>query len=195
MVRHKRIVRQTRNKSSEHHSGTFVSNVGPGKLVGEFEILETEGGLRTTTGASQTIQDSRSTAEVCNVGDLVKYVNLFIQCTPRVTADKNMGWLEWAFVCVKESEVSIPNTQIGVETLGVIAKRMYRNECIFTGFIPLGTSQANGQSISIKIPKTKSTLRMGDEWRLYTYFRSSNSAAVTDDDVRLIESFFYTCYH
>ncbi len=174
------------------HAGTLLDNVGAGSVPTEFEVLETEAGLRTVTGASQTITDSRSTAEVVNIGDVCKYINLFIQISARAyNVTNNMGWLEWAFVCVKESEVSIPSTNLGLDTLGVCANRMYRNECIFTGNIPVGTAIPNSLDIKIKIPSSKQVIRFGDEWRFYCYFRNNNSADVQTDNMRLVISYMY----
>ncbi len=184
-------------KVAVQHSGTFVQNVGNGSAPDQFEIMETEAGLRTTTGAPQTIKDSASTQEVCNIGDIIKYINLFIQICPRpdigVLANQ-LGWLEWALVMVKESEADVPITQLGTQTLGNVCTNMFRNECIFTGCIPTGSRQGNYQAIKIKVPKFKQKIRFGDEWRLITSFRSSTSVDVTTDTNRLIKSFMYKSY-
>lgn len=177
------------------HAGTLLDNVGFASVPTEFEVLETEAGLRTVTGASQTITDSRSTAEVVNIGDNVKYINLFIQVASRnITVNANSGWLEWAFVCVKETETSIPITNLGLDTLGVCANRMFRNECIFTGSIPVATAIPNSVDIKIKIPRFKQKITFGDEWRFYAFYRSNDSADVQTDNIRLVLSFMYKAY-
>ncbi len=177
------------------HAGTLLSNIGSGSVPTEFEVLETEAGLRSTTGASQTITDSRSTAEVVNIGDVVKYINLFVQISSRNSTNENrQGWLEWALVMVKESEVSIPITNLGLDTLGVCANRMFRNECIYTGAVPVGMAIPNYLEIKIKVPKSKQIIRFGDEWRFYCFYRSNNSADVGTDDMRLVQSFMYKAY-
>ncbi len=178
-------------------SGTILANVGHASVPGTFEILETEGGLRTTTGNTQTIQDSASTAEVCRVGDIVKYVTLYLQAAGRVavsTPDNIPGWIEWAFVCVKESETTVPITQTGVQTLADICMKMFRNECIYTGAMPIGREVANYQEIHIKIPRAKQQIKLGDEWRFITLFRSNNSTDAATDRIRLVKSFSYKCY-
>ncbi len=183
-------------KMGVQHAHTLLSNVGSGSVPTTFEVLETEAGLRTTTGGSQTIKDSASTAEVVNIGDTVKYINLFIQCAPRngsANLDKG-GWMEWAFVCVKESETTVPITDIGIQTLGVICTNMFRNECIYTGAFPMGTSQSNNIAISLKIPRFKQRIRFGDEWRLICYFRAADSTSVSTTAVRLLQSFMYKAY-
>ncbi len=183
--------------SSETHSGTILSNTGPGSAPAKLIIMETEAGARTLSGAAQTIQSARSTDEICNAGDLIKYLNIFIQVAPRdvaPTADRN-GWLEWAMVTKREADVDIPSSQTGVSTLATIATRMYRNECVYTGFIPVGAQQANGQSISIKIPKPKQKIKIGDTFVLFTYFRGSSAADVSTDTLRLLTSYMYKCYH
>jgi len=177
------------------HAGTLIDNIGSGSIPTEFEVLETEAGTRSLTGASQTITDSRSTAEVLNIGDNVKYINLFIQIASRnITVNANSGWLEWAFVCCKESETSIPITNLGVDTLGVCANRMFRNECIFTGVIPVATAISNSLDIKLKIPRFKQKITFGDEWRFYVFYRSNDSTDTQTDNMRVVLSFMYKAY-
>ncbi len=187
----------TKFKVGIQHGDCKIVNAGGGQVPDTFEIMETEGGLRTTDGSTQTIQDSASTGEVCRVGDTIKYVNLFLQVAPRATATsptESNGWLEWAFVMVKESEVTVPITQTGVLTLGVICNNMFRNECIFTGNIPIGLNQSNSADIKIKVPRFKQKIRLGDEWRLITWFRSWSSTNTDTNNVRVMKSFMYKTY-
>ncbi len=174
-----------------------MANVGQGTTAQTFPILETEAGTRTTTGATQTIKDSASTGEVCEVGDIVKYVTLYLQAAGRQSVANPFninGWIEWAFVCVKESETAVPNTQLGVQTLADVCMKMFRNECIYTGAVPIGEAIPNYAEIKIKIPKLKQQIKLGDEWRFITSIRSNNSADVSTDRIRLIKSFSYKCY-
>ncbi len=191
--------RQTisRFKTAVAHADTFLGNTGSGSVPQTFAVLETEAGLRTTTGATQTIQDSASTGEVVRTGDIVKYINLFVQICARndeAVAHERTGWLEWALVMVKESETTVPSTAIGTQTLGVICNNMFRNECIFTGNIPCFNAGANSLDIKIKVPKFKQKIRIGDEWRFITYWRSSSSTDVSTTAMRLIKSFMYKTY-
>ncbi len=195
MARHR--MGTTKGRSSISHADTKLLNSGSGSIPDQFEILETEAGTRTLTGGTQTITDSRSTGEVVNIGDIVKYVNLFIEFGPRPNITPNedrLGWLEWALVMVKESEADVPITDIGIQTLGTICKNMFRNECIFTGAIPGGQNQCNYQAISIKVPKFKQKITFGDEWRFITYFRAVSSTATGTDNVRIVKSFMYKGY-
>ncbi len=197
MVRHRRTPIFV-NKGAITHADTNITNAGSAQLPGKFNILETEGGARPTSGAEKTITDSRTTGEVCNVGDIIKYVNLFIQCGPRSTAtdaDERTGWLEWAFCCLHESDLAVTASQTGVLTLGNICKNMYLGECILTGIFPVGNAQCNNVAISIKIPKHKQKIDLGTEWRLITYFRSVKTTAIDSDSVRLIKSFMYKGYN
>ncbi len=178
------------------HAGTVVASVGAGTVPQEQVILKTEAGPRNVTGANQDVTAERDTGNKCNVGDIIKYVNLFIGVASKSAPVNNegAGWLEWAFVCVKESETNVPITTMGVQTLGVVCTNMFRNECIFTGAVPVGLSQPNIANISLKIPKTKSTIRIGDEWRFITSFRDLKSTGVSTDTMRLIKSFIYKGY-
>ncbi len=187
----------TRFKTGIQHADTKVLNAGHGSIPDTFEVLETEGGLRTVTGSTQTIQDSASTGEVVRSGDIVKYINLFIQCAPRAsigTDDTRVGWCEWAFVMVKESETTVPITDTGTLTLGTICTNMFRNECIYTGNFPVGQTQSNSANIVIKVPKFKQKIRLGDEWRLITMWRSSLSTDTGTAQMRFIKSFMYKSY-
>ncbi len=186
----------TTGRSSIQHAGTIVENTGGAKVPTSTVILKTEAGPRNVTGANQDITAERDTGNKCNVGDMIKYVNLFLQAGSRAneTDDDGSGWLEWAFVCVKETETVTPITTLGVQTLGVVCTNMYRNECIFTGAMPVGSAQPNFLPISLKIPKSKWTLRVGDEWRFITYFRDLKATSTSATAVRVVKSFIYKGY-
>ncbi len=192
----RRKVRQTRGKQGVQHAGTVVANTGGGSVPEEQTILKTSAGPRNVTGANQNYASQRDTGNLVNVGDLVKYVNLFVQAGARQAqgVDDATGWLEWALVCCKESETNVPITTLGVQTLGVVCTNMFRNECIYTGCIPVGIDIPNSIPISLKIPSTKSFIRVGDEWRFITYFRDMKATSTSTTSVRLIKSFIYKGY-
>lgn len=198
MARHFR--RATKGKMGVQHCGTVLSNAGAASAIASQVVLKTEAGARNVTGANQDITAERDTGNKCNVGDCIKYINLFMQVGPRmnetgVEDEDKTGWLEWAFVCVKESETTVPATTFGVQTLGVICTNMFRNECIYTGAIPVGNAQPNYLAVQLKVPKAKQFLRIGDEWRLVTQFRAVDSASTRSDAVRLLKSFMYKAYN
>ncbi len=187
--RHFRVKRLTMGKLGVKHSSTLLTNTGPDGPPKIYTMLETSGGPRSTTGGHQTIQSSASTDENCRTGDLIKYVNVHIQIAPRGSTDNQNGWLEYAYVLKKESDIDIPSTNLGAQTLGDIATSMYRGDCIWTGFIPTGKNYGNGVELSIKIPKSKQYMRLGDTHTLYMQFRSQDSAATGGNFIRLIASF------
>ncbi len=196
MVR--RRVRLTRGKLAIQHSDSIIANTGQGSAPATFVVSRTDVGARTLTGATQNIQAEGATDEKCQVGDLIKYVNLFIQHCPRPnvgSTSNRTGWLEWAFVCVKESEAPVLATLMGTQTLGDVCTKMYRNECIYTGVSPCGEQQSAYLAITIKIPKFKQYLRIGDQWRFITFWRSSSSTDVTTDTHRLMKSYMYKSYN
>lgn len=198
VARRRRLSLMQRTSVPVQHSDTLIATHGGGSAPTEFVVLNTSVGARTTTGADQVIQSQSTTAEAVQVGSITKYINLFIETTPRPSsADADagkIGFLEWAFVCVKETETTLPITQLGTKTLGDVATKMYRNECVLTGFFPVGLNQSNGTSIKIKIPSTKSRIRIGDEWRLYVYFRDSVVTSATTDSVRSTLSTIFKNY-
>ncbi len=194
----RRRMRLAQYKVGIKHADTNLVNIGNASAPLSTNVLETEGGARTVTGATQVIKDSADTGEVVNVGDIVKYVNLFIQAGPRSDEGANnferTGWLEWAFVCVKESETAVPATSAGVQTLGAICQHMYRNECIWTGAIPVGNAQPVVAEIKLKIPNFKQRIRLGDEWRFVILFRSVTSTAISTAAVRVLRSWSFKSY-
>ncbi len=184
-------------KTAIQHTDSIIANTGAATIPTVLNVLQTDVGARTTTGAGQTIQDAASTGRIVQTGSIVKYVNLFIQISPRPeigTRQDRIGWLEWAFVMVKESETTLPITNLGVQTLGEVATNMFRNECIYTGFVPISQEIAGGATISIKVPKFKQKIRIGDEWRFIAAWRSSNSADSNTVNMRLILSCMYKAY-
>jgi len=156
-------------------------------------IVESSAGARTE--AVQELQDQAFTDETCRAGDLIKFVNVHIQCASRNNTSANtMGWIEYAVVWKRESESDLTTTQLGILTLGTVATNRYRNDCLWTGFIPMFIDGANGANIALKMPKTKQYLRIGEELVLFVSFRSQNSAAVGTDDNRIILSYNYKAY-
>ncbi len=198
MARRRRIA-MTKGKVAIRHADTNITNVGAATAPATFNVLETQGGARTVTGGTQTITSSRDTGEVCNVGDIVKYVNLFMQCGPRQEGigitDEKKGWMEWAFVCVKESETTVPITDIGIQTLGCVCNHMFQGETILTGAVPIGLEQPNYVEIKIKIPSTKSRIQLGDEWRFIHSWRPTKSTAAGTSEMRVVKSFMYKSYN
>ncbi len=186
--------RSMNRKRGVKHSGTLIANIGQGSNAISLVVLKTGGGPRSNDGQPQTIQSFSSTDEDCKTGDTCKYVNLNIQAAARPdtgTESNKTGWIEWAFVCVRENETAVPSTRLGVQTLGDICTNMYRGECIFTGQFPVGTAQPAIETIKLKIPKTKTSIKLGDEWRFVTFFRATSSTASGTTEVRIVKSFNY----
>ncbi len=193
MARHRAGI--ARFKTGIQHSDTSVGNTGAAD-VESFTFLETEG-PRTISGLTQNVTQLRTTGDRVNIGDIVKYVNLFIEIGPRDTIDNvgdRTGWCEYAVVMVKESETAVPTTQLGTKTLGDVCTKMFRNECIWTGAFPMGTAQPNSTNLVIKVPKFKQKIRLGDQWRFLLYFRSVDAASVSTTAVRFIMSAMYKAY-
>jgi len=188
----RRYRKNSPKKRPVKHSGTVIDNMGQGSNAQSLIVLKTTGGPRSVDGSPQTIQSSSSTEEDCRTGDTVKFINLLVEVAPRTTvatdADR-VGWLEWAFMCVRENETAVPSTRLGVQTLGDICTNMYRGECIYTGVVPMGLTQPATAVIKLKIPKTKHNIKLGDEWRFVTFFRAVSSTSTSTIAVRLVKSF------
>jgi len=192
----RRIRKQTRGKGHSTHSGTLVlATLGPARAPDEFRIVETQGGLRTIDGTVQTYADERRTDETCNVGDLCKFLNVFIQVGPRFDSTPAAnGWLEWAILGGKESDIVIPITNLGTQTLGVVCNRMFPGQVLLTGNIPVSFQVPNSQAIQIKMPRKYQFLALGDQIRVIVYFRTSNSTETGVNQVRAFISYIYKAY-
>ncbi len=195
----RKIYRQTRNKVPVKHGSTLVDNTGPG--VGSFfkhVIWETETGPRVNTGANQTIKTQADNARDCNVGDLIKYVNICMQCSPRGAESTNIaddtGWLEWAVFWQDQASTTLSVANIGTETLGVLSGRAYRADAIMSGCFPVGARQSMSADLHIKIPKRMCSLKIGSTLQIMCYVRGSSSTDTRTDSNRLIVSSQFKAY-
>ncbi len=188
----RRIRRQTRGKSGIKHADSFINNVGSGSIPTLFVLVETDAGARTEL--HQEIKGGADTDNTCEVGDLIKFINVHIQVAPRNGANLDTGWLEYAVVWKKEVDAAIAITNMGTQTLGETATNLYRNECLWTGFIPTSKSAASGVELQIKCPKAHQYLKIGDQFCLFCYYRSNDSTDVQTDNVRLIQSCNFKAY-
>ncbi len=194
MARRRRKMRISSIRTGIQHSDTRIGNTGAATIE-SFDFVETQAGGRTVSGATQTTTANRDTAQICNIGDVIKFVNLFIEAGPRLTdVDDHTGWLEYAVVMVKDTETTVPTTQLGLFTLGDVCTKMFRNECIWTGAFPVGDKQPNNVSIPLKVPEFKQKLRIGDQWRLIMHFRSVDAGSVATAAVRFVASTIYKAY-
>ncbi len=198
-MRHRRILRQTYGKVPIKHSSTLVDNTGPGVgTIFGHKIFVTNVGARSSSGAVVTLADKMNNEEICRVGDVIKYVNICLQCSPRGAEPTNVldnaGWLEWAVVFQEERDTLPATTNIGTLTLGAIASHFYRENCLMTGCFPIGTRQAMSQDIKIKLPKKLCRLRQGFILYCICYVRTSLSTDTRTDSHRLIASSHFKSY-
>ncbi len=193
----RRKPRQLQMKAYEKHSDTKVHIIGPGTAAVPFEIIrDTEQGARSEAGNTDTIQLGRGNNEECNQGDIVKFVNLIIQIAPRGSAAaQKVGWIEWAFCIMKESDLAPVKTNLGTNTLGDVMIKYLRNQCIMTGVIPVGQYSSSVQNISLKIPKAWQMLKTGDVWKVFLNARTSDATATGTDNWMVLTSFIYKNYH
>lgn len=186
-------------KDATKHSVTLLSNIGQGTgAPTKLQIFDTAN-ARSATGSTLVIKDTATTAGLVNVGNIIKYLNLCIEAGPRwitgdvATKDDN-GWIEYALVTQTEREQDMASTNLGIQTLGDIATKQYRGDCLFTGCFPIGASQPASLDIKIKIPPKSTKMKVGSNMNLYYVFRSVNSADVRTDSHRVITSALYKVY-
>ncbi len=174
------------------HASTLVDNTGPG--VGSFfgHVVYNTALQRDSTGGVQTIREESTTESRIEVGDIIKYINICLQCSPRGAEPTNLpdncAWLEWAVVWQRERNLFPTVANIGVATLGTIASHMYRENCFMTGCFPIGTRQAMSQDLKIKVPKRCCKIHLGDRITVLCYVRTSLSTDARTDSHRLIAS-------
>ncbi len=191
--------RATMGKVPVKHASTLVANIGQGdgSIFGHL-IFDTKVGGRALAGGVQTLQESVTTEETCQVSDVVKYVNICLECSPRGTIPTdeldNAGWLEWAVVWQRERDATPTTANLGVLTLGCVCSHVYRENSFMSGCFPVGTKQSMAVDIKIKIPKRCSRLRMGDTLKIFCFFRSSSSSDVRTDSHRLVASSHFKAY-
>ncbi len=183
----------------EKHADTKIFVIGPGTTtVSEHILRDSQVGDRKPAGGNDTIQLGRSFGEECNIGDTCKYINIHIQAGPRVistTNTQNSGWIEWGFVIHKGTDVPPTTANTGTLTLGNILTNYYREQCIFTGSIPVGGVQPVVAEIRLKIPPKQQVLRVGDEWTLYIIARTISSVATATDTFKVVTSCNYINKH
>lgn len=188
--------RKLAGKAYEKHSDTLISVVGPGTVViPSLLIRDSEVGDRSPDGNTDTIQLGRGNNEECNVGDVCKYINIHMQVGPRATQTVSEGWIEWAFCIMKGSDPEPTKTNLGTNTLGDVMTKYLRNNCIFTGAIPVGTAQTAVAEISLKIPENRQRLVQGDLWRLFFLPRTVDATDTGTATFMVISSFNYKNYH
>ncbi len=192
----RRFRRTTANKGHSKHAGTLVVAMhGPGSIPSELRFVETEAGARSVDGTVQSYADERRTDETCNIGDQIKFVNCFIETGPRLDSNQiGQGWLEWVVLGGQENDISIPITNLGTQTLGVVANRMFPGQCLMSGMFPIGRDQPNSVAISLKVPKKYEYLKFGSELRIVIYFRTANSTETGTNNVKSFISYIYNAY-
>ncbi len=196
MARHFRR-RQTLGMASEQHSDTKVHTIGPGTaLIPEHIVRDTEVGPRDPDASVDTIQLGRGSSEECNIGDVCKYINLFIQGAPRIQSGlQATGWIEYAFVIAKAGFPLLTKTNIGTRTLGDLATTYYRDQCVWTGNLPIGNLQANSVALMIKVPRKFQKLEWGYQWKLLLIARTSDATETGTGTFRVLTSAIYRNYH
>ncbi len=192
MLKRRFRTKLTKGKTGTKHAGTLLANSGSGSVPTKLIIIESSAGARGE--AVFELQDNAFSDETCRAGDLIKFVNIHIECASRFTGEENKGWLEYAVCWKREGEADLTIAQLGVLTLGTVATNRYRNDCIWTGFVPIFNNGAHGAELSLKMPKTKQFLKVGEELILFTFYRSQLSTDVSTDRVRQVLSYNYKAY-
>jgi len=193
------IRRVTAGKVPIKHGSALQDNTGAG--VGSFfshVIFKTDVGQRTTAGGTRGIQDSATTGNTVLVGDIIKYVNICLECAPQgadpAILNDNCGWLEWAIVWQEEKDILPIVTNIGVSPLATVCTNYFRENCLLTGCFPIGTRQAMSQDIKIKLPRKCCRVRMGASLQVICYVRTTKTTDTRTDSHYLLASSLFKTY-
>jgi len=198
-MRH-RVRRQTMGKDAIKKSMTKVHVIGQGTgAIPQHVLVVTDVGSRIASGATTDILAKQDTGNVCNVGNIIKYINICIEAgSTNVTGDvptpDDNGWLEYAIVKSKEATIAPAITNIGTRTLGDICTTDFRGDVIFTGCLPIGASQTSAVDIKIKLPKIFTKMQWGSKLLLYIWNRSVNTTDVRTNSLKVITSALYKVY-
>ncbi len=202
-MRH-RIRRVTMGKDPIKKSGTLVNNIGQGSASAQAHvIIDTNVGQRNDTGSTRNILQEQNTDAICNLGNIIKYVNLCIQIAPRMEGEdppnvdiipEDNGWLEYGIVKYKETFITPSSTNLGTNTLGDILTKSFRGDVLWTGCVPVGAIQGIAVDLKLKMPKIFQKLQLGSSLVLYCHFRSVRTTDLRSDSHRLVTSFHYKCY-
>ncbi len=195
-----RHFRQTRGQTPIKHASALLDNTGSGVgSIFEHVIYRTDL-TRDLSGGVQDLKENITTEDRCQVSDIIKYVNICLECGPREPAPTdeneldNVSWLEWAVYWQRERRVTPAINNLGVATLGVICSHTFRENCLMTGCFPIGTKQAMAQDIKIKIPRRCCKVKLGDSLIIGCYVRTSDSTDMRTDSHRLIASSHFKAY-
>ncbi len=195
--RRRRIKRRTMGKDPIKKSGTLIGGaIGPASPITAVTLAITPIG-RDASGATQTIRDDQNTENIANVGDIVKYINVHLQCGARDSEepeDDTSGWLEWGVIKYKEGVVAPVNTNLGLHTLGDILTKQFRGDCLLTGNFPVGGDTPNNAEIVVKIPDVVTKMQLGSAIVWYGHFVSVNNASTATDLASLRVSWNYKLY-
>ncbi len=178
-------------------SGTLIAgSIGPSSAITAFTLITTTVG-RPGDGSTAIIREDQNTDSICNVGDIVKYINVHIQCGARdsiAPEDDTSGWLEWGIIKYKESIISPVNTLLGTQTLGDVLTKQFRGDCLMTGNFPVGGDIPNAIEIVLKVPKANCKQQLGSKILMYCHYVSVNNASTAVDLASLRLSFNYKLY-
>lgn len=193
----RRIRRVTMGKDAIKKSGTLIAgSIGPSSAITAVTLITTPLG-RSSDGTVQTIREDQDTSNICNVGDICKYINIHLQCGARDSVepeDDTSGWLEWGVVKYKEGLINPSNTNLGIQTLGDVLTQTFRGDCLMTGNFPVGGDIPNSIEIVVPVPKQNVKQQLGSRIVIYLHYVSVNNASVAVDLASLRVSWNYKLY-
>ena len=182
-------------------SSTVLANIGSGTTaVQSLTIIRTGSAPRDGSGGNIVIKNFEDNDNQCEIGDIVKYVNICLQAGPRwITGDvptaEDNGWIEYALIKYREGTIVPAVTNLGTKTLADICTKAFRGDCIFSGCAPIGAQQPMSLDMKIKLPKVMTKIQRGSLLVFYFWFRSVSSTDTRTDSHRVIASCLYKNYN
>ncbi len=184
-------------KTAVKKSATKISNIGQGTVITpSHTLVRTNVNARIASGATTDLNVQQNTGVVCEVGNVVKYLNICIQFGSRLdpTVVEDQGWLEYAIVKNREVQLLPTNANLGTKTLADVCTTSFRGDVIWTGCMPVAKDIPNAIDLKIKLPKVITKMQWGTEINLYTTFRSVDSTDTRTNSHRLVTSVLYKVY-
>jgi len=134
----------------------------------------------------------------CAPNSVVKYVNIRMESMIRDVAPEAPGMLEYAIVCFEEAKVlpivdAALTAGIGLTTLGVMCKHLYRGNCIWEGARRISRELPEVIDLHIKLPPKFCANKIGKYLMLLKSFRTADVSDTTTD-CRTWLSHMYKCY-
>jgi len=153
-----------------------------------------------TSGVGTGTVFDADTKQRCSPNSIVKYMNIKFELAVQTTTSpiSQDGWMEYVLIYFDEMQAAptvdaIITAGVTTQTLGDLARNLYRGNCIWFDSIPVYKDLATAQTVKIKIPDSFCKNKRGRVLSMISLFRSKD-AADTDSLCKAIYTTMFKCY-